>query len=107
MAAFALITSDIGIIDAKIQCLTFLVTYFDYISDNQNIFTMSHEDRIREARLRLIAENDRRITKLQANLKDIMYNLEVLRTQFNLLVSYEDGERNGHSGENVVKDKVT
>jgi len=68
---------------------------------------MSHEDRIREARIRLIAENDRRITKLQNNLKDIMYNLEVLRTQFNLLVSYENGEHSGHSDENVTEKQLS
>lgn len=68
---------------------------------------MSYEERLEEARLRLIAENDRRIVKLQKNLKEIMYNLEVLKTQFNLLVSYENGEHNGHSRKDVVKDEVS
>lgn len=68
---------------------------------------MSYEERLEEARLRLIAENDRRIVKLQKNLKEIMYNLEVLKTQFNLLVSYENGEYNGHSRKDVVKDEVS
>ena len=68
---------------------------------------MSHEERIREARIRLISENDRRITKLQNNLKEIMYDLEVLRTQFNLLISYENGERNGDSNENVTESRLS
>jgi len=84
-----------------------IVLIIEYISDNQNIFIMSHEERIKEARLRLIAENDRRISKLQSNLNEIMYNIEILKTQFNLLVSYEDGKPNGHSRENIVEDKVT
>lgn len=84
-----------------------IVLIIEYISDNQNIFIMSQEERIREARIRLIAENDRRIAKLQSNLKEIMYNLEVLKTQYNLLVSYEDGQRNRHSGKDTIKEKVS
>lgn len=68
---------------------------------------MSHEERIREARIRLISENDRRISKLQNNLKEIMYDLEVLRTQFNLLISYENGERIGDSNEDVTESQLS
>jgi hypothetical protein len=68
---------------------------------------MSQEERIREARVRLIAENDRRISKLQNNLKEIMYDLEVLRTQFSLLISYENGQRVGDSNENVTESQLS
>jgi len=92
---------------AKVQPSTFLVAIFAYIREIQNIFTMSHEERIREARIRLISENDRRISKLQNNLKEIMYDLEVLRTQFSLLISYENGERIGDSNEDVTESQLS
>jgi|DEB0MinimDraft_3_1074331.scaffolds.fasta_scaffold29847_3 hypothetical protein len=65
------------------------------------------EQRLREARLRLIAENDRRITKLQNELRCMSRDLEILKTQFKLLVSLESGERDGNSNKDIAESRLS
>jgi hypothetical protein len=65
------------------------------------------ESRLNEARIRLLAENDRRITKLQNELKGMSQDLEILKTQFRLLVSLESGEYKRNSTEDITESRLS